>query len=243
MNRTLLSLILISLFALQGCSSLVAKDESEWTVEEFYEQARSAFDREQWEVAINYYEKLRAFFPYGQHAEQAFLDLAYSYYRFNEPESAIMELEEFIRIFPRHHALDYAFYLKALSADSINHSWLDSWLTDPARRDMASTQEAFDAYKVVVVRFPNSIYAAESRKRLIVLHNRMARHELQVAEYYFERQAYLAAVNRARMVITLYPRSVVNLQALKLMQISYERLGMTQNAKDAQKVIDLNINL
>ncbi len=137
MNKTLLTLILSSIFILQGCSSLIVKDESEWTVQEFYENARDAFDDARWQEAIQYYEKLKAFFPYGEHSEQASLDLAYSYYRFDEPESAIRELEEFIRIFPRHHALAYAYYLKALSAYSINKSWLDSWLTDPARRDMA----------------------------------------------------------------------------------------------------------
>ncbi len=240
MNKTLLYIIFISLFMLQGCSSLIEKDESEMTAQEFYEQARNAFDDQRWESAISYYEKLKAHFPYGEHAEQAYLDLAYSYYRFGEPESAIMKLEEFIRLFPRHQALAYAYYLKALSADSINRSWLDSWLTDPARRDMSSTQDAYNAYKTITVKFPDSVYDEVSRERLIVLHNRMARHEFQVAEYYFERGAYLAAVNRGRMVLTRYPRSMVNLQALKLIQKSYERLGMTQGAIDAQKVIDLN---
>ena len=232
--------LLLSFFALSGCS-LVEKDESEWTVEDFYEHAKDAFKGEQWESAINYYEKLKAYYPYGKYAEQSYLELAYCYYKFGEPESAIRELDEFIRIYPKHRAIPYALYLKALSADSINKSWFDSWLTDPAYRDMDSTQDAYKAYMQLLNRFPNSKYAASSRKRLIVIRNRLARHEYQVAQYYYQREAYLAAVNRTKYILEFYPRSMVNFSALKLMKESYLKLGMENNAKDVQKVIDFNL--
>lgn len=224
---------------LQGCS-LIEKDESEWTVKEFYNAAKEAFDDSEWETATKYYEKLKAYFPYGKYAEQSYLELAYAYYKYDEPESAIRELDEFIRTYPKHSALPYAYYLKALAADSINKSWLDSWLSDPARRDMDSTKEAFNAYRVVITKFPQSVYATQSRKRLIIIRNRMARHEYQVAEYYFERKAYLAAANRAKGIIINYPRSRVNLPALYIMRDSYQKLGMTKNAQNVQSVIDLN---
>lgn len=239
MNNALLSLILIPLLFLQGCS-LIQKDESEWTVQEFYEAAKEAFDDGQWDTATQYYEKLKAYFPYGKYAEQSYLELAYSYYKYDEPESAIRELNEFIRTYPKHSALPYAYYLKALASDSINRSWLDSWLSDPARRDMSSTVQAYNAYQEVLKRFPDSAYAPAARTRSISLRNRLARHEYQVALYYFEREAYLAAANRAKMIIENYPRSRVNLKALELMKNSYTRLGMHENAKNTQEVINLN---
>ncbi len=240
MKHSLLSLIVLLTLALQACS-LVEKDESEWTVKDFYEHAKDAYNSEQWESAIEYYEKLKAYYPYGKYAEQSYLELAYSYYRYDEPESAQRELEEFIRLYPKHSALPYAYYLRALSADSINKSWFDSWLTDPASRDMDSTQEAYNAYLELLSRFPTSKYSAKARERLIVLRNRMARHEYQVAEYYFKRKAYLASANRAKFIVEAYPRSMVNIYALQLMRDAYQKLGMTQNAEDAQAVIDLNL--
>lgn len=239
MKRTLALLFLLSFTLLQGCTSF-EKDESEWTVEDFYNYAKDSLDSQQWESAIRYYEKLKAYFPYGKHAEQSYLELAYAYYKYDEPESAQRELEEFIRLYPKHSALPYAYYLRATAIDSINQSWFDSWLTDPAKRDMASTEEAYKAYLDVLKRYPTSKYAAQSRERLIVLRNRMARHEYHVAEYYYNRKAYLAAANRAKYIIEHYPRSMVNMQALYVMRDAYEKLGMQKNTQDTQAMIDLN---
>jgi len=240
MNTRILSFSLLILFMfLQGCS-LVEKDESKWNVKDYYSHAKEAFNDEQWDSAIKYYEKLQAYYPYGQYAEQSYLDLAYAYYKYDEPESAIRELKEFIRIYPKHKALPYAYYLKALAADSINKSWLDSWLSDPARRDMASTKEAYQAYIDLLKKFPNSQYAPYAKQRLIILRNRMARHDFQVAEYYYKRKAYLATANRCEEVIKHYPRSEVRIKALQLMYKSYVKLDMQKNAQDTLQVIQYN---
>ncbi len=239
-------LFLVLFFAfsigLSGCSSLITDDdESHWTVKEFYTHAKDALNDEQWETAIKYYEQLKSYYPYGKYAEQSYLELAYAYYKFGEPESAERELNEFIRLYPKHRSLAYAYYLKALSSDSINKNWLDNWLTDPANRDMASTLDAYKAYINLLNKFPNSKYAAPSRQRLIIIRNRLARHEYQVADYYYRHKAYLAAADRAKFLIETYPRSMVNFMSLKLMKKSYLKLGMDNNAEDVQQVIDFNL--
>ena len=223
-----------------ACTVFEEKDESEWTVKEFYDYAKDYYDSGQWQSAINYYEKLKAYFPYGTYAEQSYLELAHAYYKFDEPVSAKRELDEFIRIYPKHSELAYAYYLKALATDSINESWFDDWLTDPATRDMKSTKEAYNAYKKLLVLFPNSKYSATSRKRLIVLRNTLARHEYKVAEFYYNRKSYLAAVTRAKIVIEQYPRSQVNIAALEVMRNAYYKLGMIPNAENTQHMIDFN---
>ncbi len=238
MLKTFSLLIFIAL--LSGCSSILLKPESEWTVEDYYEKSKSEFDAGQWSMAIEYYEKLKANFPYGEYAEQAYMELAYAYYRYDEPQSAIRELDEFIRLYPKHPKLAYAHYLKAVAADSINQSWLDKFITDPADRDAKSTMEAFRAYQVVVERFPDSEYAHASQQRLVIISNRLARQELHVAKYYFKRKAYLAAANRANELIEKYPLAQANREALKLLKASYEKLGMQANANSVQAVIELN---
>lgn len=243
MKKTFLSLILAATLGLQGCStlnSLIEKPDEEKTVEEFYTDATDAFRDEQWEPAILNYEKLKSFFPYGRYAEQTHLELAYAYYKYDEPESAILELEEFIRVYPKHKQLAYAHYLKALAADSIIRSWLDNFITDPATRDVKSAKRAYSYYSDTLTKFPESRYATASSKRIIILRNQMARHEFKVAKFYFAKQAYLASANRAKYILENYPQAAVTMQALEMMQASYSKLGMETNAQDIEKVYQLN---
>lgn len=246
MKKTLLSITLIATLTLQGCSTLnnlIEKPDEDKTVEEFYANATEAFEDKQWESAISNYEKLKAYFPYGRYAEQTHLELAYAYYRYDEPESAIIELNEFIRLYPKHQELPYAYYLKGLAADSVIRSWLDNFITDPATRDVESAKRAFDFYSELLQRFPESRYATMASKRLVILRNQMARHEIYAANFYYQRQAYLAAANRAKYVLENYAQSAASLDALEILKKSYEKLGMAQNYQDALAVYELNQNL
>ena len=245
MKKSLLSIALASTLLIQGCSNLifVEKPDSEMLVEEFYANASEAFEEKQWDTAIRNYEKLKAYYPYGSHAEQSYLELAYAYYKYDEPESAIRELEEFIKLYPKHKELPYAYYLKALAADSVTTSWLDKFITDPAQRDMKSTKRTFAAYQDLIQRFPDSIYTSKAQERMVIIRNRVARHEYQVAQFYFDKKAYLASANRCQSIIKEYPRAIINMDALELMKQNYALLGMQQNYTDTLKVIELNRNL
>lgn len=243
MKKTLLSLMLVSGLGLQGCSTLnglIEKPDDEKTVEEFYADATEGFQDQQWDTAIQNYEKLKAYFPYGRYAEQTHLELAYAYYKYDEPESAILELDEFIRLFPKHKQLAYAYYLKGLAADSIIRSWLDNYLTDPATRDVKSAKRAYNYYSELLNRFPESKYAVVASKRLVILRNQMARHELKVAQFYFNKEAYLASANRAKYILETYPQASSTIKALAMLEQSYGRLGMTEAQADVSKVYELN---
>ncbi|BCN93547.1 outer membrane protein assembly factor BamD [Thiomicrorhabdus immobilis] len=245
MKKTLLSLMLVSGLALQGCSTLnglIEKPDEDKTVEEFYTDATDAFKDQQWDTAIENYEKLKAYFPYGRYAEQTHLELAYAYYKYDEPESAIIELDEFIRLFPKHKQLAYAYYLKGLAADSVIRSWLDNYITDPATRDVKSAKRAYGYYSELLNQFPDSKYAVAASKRLVILRNQMARHELKVAKFYFNKEAYLASANRAKYILENYPQASSTVKALKMLKESYTKLGMTEAAENADKVYELNKN-
>lgn len=237
--------MLVSSLGLTGCStlnSLIEKPDDEKTVEEFYADATFGIEEQQWDLAIENYEKLKAYFPYGPYAEQSHLELAYAYYRYDEPESAILEIEEFVRLYPRHSQLAYAHYLKALAADSIIRSWLDNLITDPATRDVNSAQRAYNYYSDVILKYPDSQYSTAASKRLIILRNQMARSELRVAEYYFKKKAYLASANRAKYILENYSQSASTIDALALMKKAYAKLGMTQIALDTADIYELNKN-
>lgn len=242
MLKTLFLLTAIAVTgSIAGCSSKLFKPESRWAVEDYYSKAKSEFESKNWSTAIEYYEKLKANYPYGSHAEQSYLELGYAYYKFSEPLSAMRELDEFIRIYPKHRELPYAYYLKAVAADSINKSWLDSYITDPATRDRKTTMEAYFAYQEVITRFPETKYAKASQQRLIILNNRLARSDLKIAEYYYNRKAYLAAANRAEDVLRKYPLAQSNRKALNLLKKANEKLGLETNVETIKQVEEANL--
>ena len=91
------------------------KDEhANWTAKDFYVAAKAALQSGNYDKAIKLYEKLETRFPYGAYATQAQLDIAYAYYKSNEPDSAIVATERFIKLHPTDPHVDYAYYLKGL---------------------------------------------------------------------------------------------------------------------------------
>ena len=111
---------------------------------------------------------------------------------------------------------------------------------DRADRDANRTRVAFTDLSTLVKRFPKSDYAPEAKRRLVWLLNRMARYELKVANYYYEREAYLAAANRGKYVVEHYSQSSYLEPALEMMEKSYEKLGLTDLSEHARLTREYN---
>jgi outer membrane protein assembly factor BamD len=233
-------LLIIVTQLLNGCSIFSKEEEPTRTVEAYFQRGHSALNESSWDLAIKEFEKLRSVYPYGVWSEQASLELAYAYYRNNEPLSAVRELEEFVRMYPRHARLPYALYLKGIARESTTRSFLDSYISDPSRRDSDPIRQSYQDYLNLIQRFPNSEYANDAKLRLVRLRNGLARHEMQVAEFYVERQAWLAAAKRAQYVVENYPQTPSSQRALQIMAQSYETLGLTQSSDEVKQVIHLN---
>ena len=198
-------------------------------------------DSTDYETAIELFETLEAKYPFGQYAEQAQLNTAYSYYKSAEPDSAISSADRFIKLHPRHARVDYAYYLRGLASSSKKDNALDSVLPqDSSLRDPASSQLAYNYYLELVTKFPNSRYVEDATKRMGHLRNSLAAHEIHVANYYVAREACVAAIGRATHVVKNYPQSPASREAVSILVKCYEQLGMDELAKDAQRVQQLN---
>ncbi len=210
-------------------------------MERLYGEAHDAMQQRDWEKAIKFLEKLEARFPYGRYAQQAQLDLAYSHFKYDERAAAIAAADRFIKLYPNHEALDYAYYLKGL-VNFTEDQGLFAFLSDPdmAERDPRSTREAFAAFREVVTRFPDSKYAPDSAARMRYLVNALARHEVHVARYYMKRSAYLAAANRAQRAVQDYPQAPATEEALFIMIKAYDALGLADLRDDADRVMRRN---
>jgi outer membrane protein assembly factor BamD len=225
-----------------GWFSKDSDETKDWTASQFYSEAKAALDGGNYDQAIKYYEKLEARYPFGPYAKQAQLDVAYAYYKYEEPEAALAACDRFIKLNPRDPAVDYAYYLKGLVNFNRNTGFLDRFMpTDPSQRDPGSARDSFNDFAELVRRFPDSKYAADARQRMIFLRNTLAQYEVNVADYYVRRGAFVAAADRCNYTVENYPRTPAVKQALELMTIAYTQLGMTEMAADTQRVLALNL--
>jgi outer membrane protein assembly factor BamD len=228
---------------LGGCGMLPEQidETSSWSANKLYSEAKSAMNDGAYDKAIKYFEKLEARFPFGRYAQQAQLEVAYAYFRQNEVASTIAACDRFIRLHPNHPNVDYAYYLKGL-ANFNEDLGLMGYVTlqDLTERDPKAARDSFDAFKVLVSKYPESKYAPDATARMKYLVNAMASHEVHVARYYMKREAYVAAVNRAQTAVKTYPDAPANEEALFIMIKAYDALGMADLRDDTERVMRRN---
>lgn len=237
-----LASLLVALLA-GGCSLLPEEiDETAgWSANKLYTEAKTAMADATYDKAIKYFEKLEARFPHGRYAQQAQLEVAYAYFRQGEPASAIAACDRFIRLHPNHPNVDYAYYLKGLANFNEDLGLLGHVsLQDLTERDPKAARDSFEAFKVLVAKFPESRYANDATARMKYLVNAMSAHEVHVARYYMKRGAYVAAVNRAQNAIKTYPDAPANEEALFIVVKAYDLLGMNELRDDAERVMRTN---
>lgn len=240
--------ILALVACLSGCKTwhkMFGDDKEEITetlpVEEMYSEAKSAMDANNFERSARFFQRLVARFPYGAYSEQSQLELAYVLYKQGKQEEATSAVTRFIRTYPTHRHIDYAYYLKALINFDRNGSLVLRLLRqDMASRDLSGPTLSMNDFADVIRRYPNSRYAPDARQRMIFLRNLLARHELNVGFYYLRRDAYVAAANRGKYILNAYPQSQYEGDAVALMARSYQAMDQDQLAADAQRVLEAN---
>ncbi len=241
--RGLAPIVFFGAALLGGCGLLPDQidETSSWSANKLYSEAKDALSEGAYDRAIKYFEKLEARFPYGRYAQQAQLEVAYAYYRQNEPASAIAACDRFIRLHPNHPNVDYAYYLKGLVNFNEDLGLLGYVsMQDLTERDPKAARDSFDAFKALVTKYPESKYTPDATARMKYLVNALASHEVHVARYYMKREAYVAALNRAQAAIKTYPDAPANEEALFIMIKAYDLLGMNDLRDDAERVMRRN---
>ena len=115
---------------------------------------------------------------------------------------------------------------------------MPKWFSqDLAERDQMAARDSFEAYKELVTRFPESKYSPDATLRMRHIVNLLAKSELKVARHYYQKGAYVAAVNRAQATLNDYPNSEAAETALIILIESYQALGLTQLSEDTQRVL------
>jgi outer membrane protein assembly factor BamD len=174
-------------------------------------------------------------------AQQAEIERAYMLYKTGEKAQALSVLERFIKLHPTSVAFDYALYLQGLINFNDNLGLLSSLSRqDLSERDQQAARDSYQSFKQLVDQFPQSLYADDARARMNYIVSALAAYEVHVARYYYRRGAYIAAANRAQIVVSDFQQSPSAEEALHLMVQSYNKLGLTDLRDDATRVLRQN---
>ena len=236
-----LAMVMIVALGAAGCNLLpeVRDETSGWSAERFYTTAHDEMLSGNYTRAVRLFETLEARYPYGRHAQQALLESAYANYRAGETALAVAAADRFIRTYPQHPSVDYAYYIKGLVHFREDQGLLGYlYETDLSERDPKAMKEAFIAFKELSQKFPESRYAEDAQYRLRYLSNALGMYEVHVARYYYNRGAFVAAVNRAQTSLISYPAVPANEDALDVLVKSYEKLGLGQLAEDSRRILE-----
>ena len=237
------SVIVFLVLLLTGCGLLpeVIDETKGWSAQKLYSEAKSELGSGNYEKSIKLFETLEARYPYGRYAQQAQLEVAYAYYKDNEPVSAVAACDRFIKLHPNHPNVDYAYYLKGLASFNEDTSLLARLGDqDLSERDPKSLRESFEAFKELATHYPDSKYAPDAVARMNYLINAMASHEIHIARYYMKRGAWLAAANRAKEALSKYPQAPAIEEGLAIMVDAYDKLGLDDLRDDALRVFKQN---
>ncbi|PJG84582.1 outer membrane protein assembly factor BamD [Conservatibacter flavescens] len=240
--RKLKSFVFIALAALTISACSNSKSEVEQgSAQELYNKGETYLQDGDYTQAIRYLEATENRFPFGNYSEQTQLNLIYAYYKAQDYTQTLTTAERFLRQHPNSPNLDYVLYMAGLTNTALGENWMQNLFSvDRASREPVSVLNAFGNFQTLVHNFPNSIYVPDALARMAYLKARLARHELKIAEFYADRNAYVAVVNRVEGMLRQYSDTQETYQALPLMKRAYEEMGLTKMANDVQRIIDAN---
>lgn len=215
-------------------------DTKGWQAERIYRAGEERMIDKDYDKAIGYFQKLESRFPHGKYATQAQLEIAYAYYKKNDPVSTVAAADRFIKLHPNHPNIDYAYYLKGLATFN-ERGFIEKYTAQEiSDRDPKTLKLSFAAFKELTDRYPKSRYFKDATQRMVYLVNSLSQHEMHVARYYMKRQAYLAALNRAKYVLEYYPNSNSVEEALVVSISAYDYMDLEDLKNDSLRVLKTN---
>jgi outer membrane protein assembly factor BamD len=232
---------IVILILLVGCSSKDLDMYIGLTAKQIYDQGKENANKGKFSAAVKDFEALESNYPYGKYADKAKLALIHAYHGKKEYLQAKAAADRFIRMYPNHPNVDYAYFMQGLSGYDQYYSMMYKIFNiDRSKREPNFAEQAFDDFKILLEKFPKSKYSEDAKQRMIHLRNELARYHLEVAEYYFNKKAYVSAINRANLIVTDFDETTVLRDAINIMILSYRALNIPELEKNSVNLLNIN---
>ena len=181
--------------------------------------------------AAKKFNEAEILFPQSDWAPKSALMAAYSYYSQDYYGDAIAELQRFIKVYPKHKNLDYAYYLLSIS-------YYEQIVDE--KKDLQSIINAKKTFETIIKNFPNTEYVLDSEFKLDLINDILASKEMYIGRYYFDKKKWIPAINRFRTVIDDYDTTIYTEEALYRLVEVYYTLGLTDEAQKYAKLLGYN---
>ena len=230
----LIGVILVTLGPLVGCSNTaeVGSDEIEnYSAKQIFDRAEFEMARSKPMDAIAFFSDVERLYPYSEWAKRSVIMQAFANHKAKQYEEARDAAERYIEYYPSDEDSAYAQYIIALSYyDQI----------EDIGRDQQVTAKALEAFKTLIVNYPNSEYVKAAELKFDLAFDHLAGKEMEVGRYYLKRQQFPAAINRFRIVVEEYQTSSYTAEALHRLVEAYLSMGLLEEAQSAGAILGYN---
>jgi outer membrane protein assembly factor BamD len=201
------------------------------SAEKLYARALATVNNGSSKEAATQFEEVERQYPYSTWARRSMLMSAYAHYERNSFDDAINASKRFLALYPGNDDAPYAYYLIALS--------YYEQISDVGR-DQAMTKKALAALDDLIKRYPYSDYSKDAEQKAILARDHLAGKEMRIGRYYMDKKAYVAAINRFKVVVSTYQRTSHAPEALMRLAEAYMALGVTNEAQTAAAILGNN---
>ena len=211
--------------------SIITEKSLDMQVLEAYEEGMNSLNGGDVIFAAKKFNEAEILFPQSKWAPKSALMAAYSYYSQDYYADAIMELERFIDVYPLNKNLDYAYYLMALC-------YYEQIVDE--EKDLQSITNAKQNFNIVLNNYPETEYAMDSIFKIDLINDILASKEMYIGRYYFDKEKWIAAINRFRTVTDNYETTIYTQEALHRLVEIYYILGLIQESEKYASLLGYN---
>ncbi len=230
-------LILIISFLFISCSkkelkeNVILEKSLEMQVLEAYEEGMKALNSNDVLFAAKKFNEAEVLFPQSEWAPKSALMAAYSYYKQDYYGDTIAEIERFLRLYPSHKNLSYAYYLLGIS-------YYEQIVDE--KKDLQSIVKSKEVFQTLIEKFPNTEYAIDAKFKIDLINDILASKEVYLGRYYVDRKKWVAAINRFRTVVDEYDETVYAEEAIHRLVEIYYLLGIKEESKKYAALLGYN---
>ena len=228
-------ILLLSVFLLLSCSKNEKEIKSEPDERDkaiaIYSEAVESLKRGDAFYAAKKFKEVEILMPQSDWAAKASLMAAYADYSRNAYSSSVFNLERHIKNYPADKNIPYAHYL-------ISISYYEQILDE--KKDLEPLLKAKSKFEEIILKFSETDYATDAHFKLGLITDQLAAKEMSIARYYMKTEKWIPALNRLKIVVEKYDKTVFIEEALHRLVEVYYRLGLIEEAKQAASILGYN---